>query len=91
MTEAQGFYEDDESLADVERAFQHGQRGVTRPPGTAKFEVYMSGNQYRFRLKAANGEIVATGGAFPTKAEAIEAIEQLRLAVSGAELAEAIG
>jgi len=29
----------------------------------AKFEIYKSGTQYRWRLKAANGEIVASGEA----------------------------
>jgi uncharacterized protein YegP (UPF0339 family) len=90
MTEAQGFYEDDEPVADVERAFHHGQRGLTRPPGTARFEVYKSGEQFRFRLRAANGQVIAHSEAFLTRAEAIDAIEELRQAVPGAELAEAI-
>ena len=34
----------------------------------AKFELYKDkGNQFRFRLKAANGEIIATGESYPDK------------------------
>jgi len=33
----------------------------------AKFEIYKSGTQYRWRLKAANGEIVASGEAYKTR------------------------
>jgi uncharacterized protein YegP (UPF0339 family) len=37
----------------------------------AKFELYKdSRGEYRFRLKAANGEIVATGESYKTKAGA---------------------
>ena len=34
-----------------------------------KFEIYQDAKQeYRFRLKASNGEIVATGESYPTLA-----------------------
>jgi uncharacterized protein YegP (UPF0339 family) len=36
----------------------------------ARFEVYQSGTQYRIRLRAVNGEIVASGEAYESKAGA---------------------
>jgi len=50
----------------------------------AKFEVYQSGAQYRFRLKAANGEIVATGEAYETKAGAHAGCEAVKRAAASA-------
>jgi uncharacterized protein YegP (UPF0339 family) len=51
----------------------------------AKFEIYKdSRGQYRFRLKAANGEIVATGESYPTKAGAKKGIEAVKRAAAGA-------
>ena len=35
-----------------------------------KFEVYAASDGYRWRLKASNGRIVATGEAHPRKADA---------------------
>ena len=42
-----------------------------------KFEVYPAADGYRWRLKAANGRIVATGEAHPRKADAIRAAAAL--------------
>ena len=52
----------------------------------AKFEVYQSGTQYRFRLKAANGEIVATGEAYESKSGAHEGCEAVKRAAAAATI-----
>ncbi|HEX8304663.1 MAG TPA: DUF1508 domain-containing protein [Jatrophihabitans sp.] len=52
----------------------------------AKFEVYKSGDQYRFRLKASNGEIVASGEAYKTKAGAHEGCEAVKRAAAAATI-----
>ncbi len=52
----------------------------------AKFEVYQSGSQYRFRLKAANGEIVATGEAYITKQGAHDGCEAVKRAAAAATI-----
>ena len=41
-----------------------------RPVKTPHFEIYPSQDGYRWRLKASNGRIVATGEAHPRKADA---------------------
>jgi uncharacterized protein YegP (UPF0339 family) len=51
-----------------------------------KFEVYKSGNDYRFRLKAGNGEIVASGEAYSTKAGAHEGCEAVKRAAAAASI-----
>jgi uncharacterized protein len=38
------------------------------------FEIYIQGNQYRWRLKAANHEIIASGEAYASKQHCIHAI-----------------
>ncbi|WP_144783859.1 DUF1508 domain-containing protein [Microbacterium sp. BH-3-3-3] len=44
-----------------------------------KFELYKSPNgQFRFRLKAANGEIIASSEAYTTKAAAANGIESVK-------------
>jgi uncharacterized protein YegP (UPF0339 family) len=44
-----------------------------------KFEVYQDkAGEYRFRLKARNGEIMASGESYPTKAEAKEGCEAVK-------------
>lgn len=56
---------------------------------SGKFEVYEDkGNQYRFRLKASNGEVVAQGESYPTKAGAKEGCEAVQRAASGATIVE---
>ncbi len=52
----------------------------------AKFEVYKSGTQYRFRLKASNGEIVASGEAYETKSGAHEGCEAVKRAAAAATI-----
>ena len=44
-----------------------------------KFELYKdSGGKFRFRLKASNGQIIATGEAYESKASALKGIESVR-------------
>jgi hypothetical protein len=51
----------------------------------AKFEVYKDhAGQYRFRLKAANGEIVAQGEAYTTKEHAHRGVEAVKTAAAEA-------
>lgn len=54
----------------------------------AKWEVYASKNGYRWRLKAGNGEVVATGEEYTTKAAAVAARESVERAVKDAEVVE---
>jgi uncharacterized protein YegP (UPF0339 family) len=44
-----------------------------------KFELYKDKqDKYRFRLKAGNGEIIAVGGAYESKAAALGGIDSVR-------------
>ena len=54
-----------------------------------KFEVYEDrSGKFRFRLKAANGEVVASGEAYETKAGAIKGTEAVQRAAAGATVVE---
>ena len=54
-----------------------------------KFEVYEDkAGKFRFRLKAGNGEVVASGEAYETKASAIKGCESVQRAADGAEIVE---
>lgn len=51
----------------------------------AQFEVYRdTQGAFRWRLKAANGEIVASGEAYRSKAGALQAIEGVKRAAAAA-------
>lgn len=55
----------------------------------AKFEVYLSrDNQYRWRLKAANGEIVAVSEGYVTKYGAKNSAERVKELASLASIVE---
>ena len=54
----------------------------------AKFEVYPSKNGYRWRLKAGNGEIVATGEEYSSKDCAVRGCEAVTRAAAAAEVVE---
>lgn len=54
----------------------------------AKFEVYQSGKGFRFRLKAGNGEIVATGESYATKDGAVKGCEAVKRAAAEATVVE---
>ena len=57
---------------------------------SAHFEVYEDkAHQWRFRLKAGNGEIVAVGESYPTKAVAIKGAEAVKRAAAEADIKEA--
>jgi len=48
-------------------------------PAAGKFEVYTDkAGKYRFRLKAGNGEIIAAGEAYDTKAAALNGVESVK-------------
>lgn len=52
-----------------------------------KFEIFKdSRGQFRFRLKAGNGEVVATGEAYTTKAGAKGGIAAVQRAAAGATI-----
>jgi uncharacterized protein len=54
-----------------------------------KFEVYQDrGGKYRFRLKASNGQVVASGEAYETKAAALKGCESVQRAADGAPIVE---
>lgn len=54
-----------------------------------KFEVYKDrGGKFRFRLKASNGQVVATGEAYETKASALKGCESVQKAAQGATIVE---
>jgi uncharacterized protein YegP (UPF0339 family) len=54
-----------------------------------KFEVYTDGDgKFRFRLKAGNGEVVATGQAYTTLAGARKGCEAVQRAADGAQIVE---
>lgn len=51
----------------------------------AKFEIYEDkSGAFRFRLKAGNGEVVATGEDYPTVAAARQGIDAVRRAAAEA-------
>jgi len=55
-----------------------------------KFEVYQDkAGKYRFRLKASNGQVVATGEAYETKSAAKKGCESVVRAATGAPIEEA--
>jgi uncharacterized protein YegP (UPF0339 family) len=54
-----------------------------------KFEVYPDkSGKSRFRMKAANGEVVASGEAYESKASAIKGTEAVQRAAEGATVVE---
>jgi uncharacterized protein len=53
----------------------------------ATFEIYKdSRGEYRFRLKASNGEIVATGESYKSKSGVMDGIDAVRRAASSATI-----
>ena len=55
----------------------------------AKFEIYKdSRGEYRFRLKAGNGETVATGESYPTKDGVKRGIDAVKRAAAAAEIVD---
>lgn len=55
-----------------------------------KFEVYKDNKgEYRFRLKATNGQIIATGEGYAAKASCLNGVESVRRNAPEAPVAEA--
>ncbi len=55
----------------------------------AKFEVYKDNNEeYRFRLKAANGEIIASSEGYSSKSACLNGIESVKNNAPDAEIKE---
>jgi uncharacterized protein YegP (UPF0339 family) len=55
----------------------------------AKFELYNDkAGKYRFRLKAGNGEVIAVGEAYETKASAKNGIESVKKNAASAEVVD---
>ena len=53
----------------------------------AKFEIYKdSKGEFRFRLKAGNGEVVATGESYKNKASVISGVDAVKRAAAEAEI-----
>ncbi len=54
-----------------------------------KFEVYKDKKgEYRFRLKAANGEIIAVGEGYTSKSGCLNGIESIKKNAPDAEIVE---
>ena len=54
-----------------------------------KFELYTdAGGKWRFRLKAGNGQVIAVGEAYESKAAAQNGIESIKKNAPGAEVVE---
>ncbi len=54
-----------------------------------EFEIYKDqSGQFRFRLKARNGGVVATGDSYPTKAEAKKGVQAVQRAADGAKVVD---
>ena len=52
-----------------------------------KFELYKDGaGKFRFRLKATNGQIIAVGEAYESKAAALKGIDSVRRNAGDAKL-----
>ncbi|SES87781.1 hypothetical protein SAMN04488587_1430 [Methanococcoides vulcani] len=55
----------------------------------SKFEIYADkSGKYRFRLKAKNGEIIATGQGYSTKAACMNGIQSVKNNAMDAEIVE---
>ena len=54
----------------------------------AKFEVWESKGEFRFRLKAANGQIIAQSQGYANKASCLKGIESIKNNAGGAPVVE---
>ncbi len=56
---------------------------------SAKFEIYKDkAGEYRFRLKAGNGEVIATGEGYSSKQACENGIESVKKNAPSAEIVE---
>jgi uncharacterized protein YegP (UPF0339 family) len=52
-----------------------------------KFEIYKDkAGKFRFRLKASNGQVIATGEAYETKASAMKGVASVQKNAPGAKV-----
>ena len=73
------------SIAPVEDQTVEGFAAETNP----KFEVYVDkAGEFRFRLKARNGEIIAVGEGYKAKASCLNGIESVKKNAPDAEVVE---
>ncbi|MCR4714936.1 MAG: YegP family protein [Treponemataceae bacterium] len=73
-------------LAGIEDQTVDGLEKIKNP----KFEVYTDKKgEFRFRLKAGNGEIIATGESYKAKAGCMNGIESIKKNAPDAEIVEA--
>lgn len=73
-------------VAGIEDQTVEGFEKVKHP----KFEVYQDkAGEYRFRFKATNGEIIATGEGYKAKAGCMNGIESIKKNAPDAEIVEA--
>lgn len=57
-----------------------------------KFELFRdAAGKFRFRLKASNGQIIATGEAYESRASAMKGIESVRSNAAAAALEDLTG
>ncbi len=55
----------------------------------AKFEIYKDQRgEFRFRLRGRNGEVVAQGESYPTKAHARRGVQAVQRAAADAEVVD---
>lgn len=55
-----------------------------------KFEIYTDkSGKFRFRLKSSNGQIVASGEAYESKASVLKGVEAVQRAAEGAQVVDA--
>jgi uncharacterized protein YegP (UPF0339 family) len=61
-------------------------------PMPTKFTVYKDrAKQYRFNLKAANGEIIASGESYPDKKSALKGIASIQKNAAAAKIVDDTG
>lgn len=69
------------------RSIANGEEEEPARPGT--FEVYEDGKgEYRFRLKAANGQTVAVSEGYTTMASCLKGVESVKRSADGAAVKE---
>lgn len=72
-------------IANVENQTEEGFEVLKHP----KFEMYQDkAGEYRFRLKARNGEIIAVSEGYTAKAGCLNGIESVQKNAPGAEIVE---
>ncbi len=82
-----------EKVGDFFAAIYHRLRSIAngeeeeRPVRPGSFEVYEDGKgEYRFRLKAANGQTIAVSEGYTTKAACLNGVESVQRSSAGAEV-----